>query len=101
MFQLGSGRNERAKELHYTIEPFDEGLCRLKSPTTTHHSMSRASGAKDSSEAATTIQSAATEPNNTHPTQPFPFDRPPVTSGSDDNMNMKEGYNIPRDWFGS
>jgi len=90
MFQPGSGRNERAKELRYTIEPFDEGLFRLKSPTTTHQSMSRTSGAKDSCEAATTIQSSATEPNNAHPTQPFFFDGPPVTSGSDNNTNIKK-----------
>jgi hypothetical protein len=102
MFQPGSGRNERAKELRYTIEPFDEGLFRLKSPTTTHQSMSRTSGAKDSCEAATTIQSSATEPNNAHPTQPFFFRRTTSDIGlRQQHEHKKEGYNVPRDWFWS
>lgn len=90
MFQPGSSRNRHIRELRYTIEPFDGVLFRLKCPTTTHHSMGMAAEAKDSFEAAATMQSFATEPNNTHPTQPFPFDGLPVTSGLDDNKNIEK-----------
>ena len=64
--------------------------------------MGMAAEAKDSFEAAATMQSFATEPNNTHPTQPFPFDELPVTTGLNNiKKYRKDGYNVPRDWFWS
>lgn len=90
MLQPGSGHNKHTRELRYTIEHFDGGLFRLKCPTTTHHSMGMAAEAKDSFEAAATMQSFATEPNNTHPTQPFPFDGLPVTTGLNNIKNIEK-----------
>ena len=46
MFQPGSGRNERARELRYAIKPFDGGLSRRKHPVTMRYSMGMAAGAK-------------------------------------------------------